>query len=335
MTHSWSVAADDRTGALEVGGLVAATFGPVTVSTGAVVGESGVVDLGTRVMSAERAASTVAAFDAASSSRHRLHKMDSTLRGNWAAELIARAAATERRVVLLPGWPQVGRTCVGGVVHVHGAPIGAVRDQLPAATIVHDVEGLRAWIGRDRAGERFVSCDIRSTEQMVAAAQALIDSECLIAGPAGPLAAVLAAQFSHHAASPQRPPVSARSAMVVCGSANPVAVAQVERVRVSLPDVRVLATPPADGDLSIDAARRLASDARSSLVERPADVVVIVGGDTAAAFLGDGPRVACGMAAPGMPWSLGAEGEGPVVVTKAGGFGTPDALVHLLSGENV
>jgi len=285
-------------------------------------------------MSAERAAVTVAAFELATTSRHRLHKMDSTLRGNWAAELRACAEATGRRVVLLPGWPQVGRTCVGGVVHVHGAPLGAVRDQLAEAAIVHDVDALQAWLDGDDANERFVSCDVRSTEQMIAAAQTLVESGCVIAGPAGPIAAVLAAQFSHHAAVPNPTAIHATSAVIVCGSANPVAIAQIERVRVALPGVRLFATPPVNGVLSIDAAHALGVKAREALVERPAEVLVIVGGDTAAALLGDAPRSACGMAAPGMPWSLDINGEGPVVVTKAGGFGDPDALVRLLNGEN-
>ena len=38
-----------------------------------------------------------------------------------------------------------------------------------------------------------------------------------------------------------------------------------------------------------------------------------------------------GMLADGMRWSLDADGGGPLVITKAGGFGGPDALVALFS----
>jgi len=34
---------------------------------------------------------------------------------------------------------------------------------------------------------------------------------------------------------------------------------------------------------------------------------------------------------PGLPWSLDAHDAGPVVITKAGGFGDPDTLVRLLA----
>ena len=50
---------------------------------------------------------------------------------------------------------------------------------------------------------------------------------------------------------------------------------------------------------------------------------MIVGGDTAAAVLGDGVHVAGGTVAPGIPWARRADGTGPLVVTKAGGFGDP------------
>jgi uncharacterized protein YgbK (DUF1537 family) len=56
---------------------------------------------------------------------------------------------------------------------------------------------------------------------------------------------------------------------------------------------------------------------------------VIVGGDTAAAVLGDGSRLVGGTVLPGMPWSLDADGGGPLVITKAGAFGDVDTLVRL------
>ena len=85
--------------------------------------------------------------------------------------------------------------------------------------------------------------------------------------------------------------------------------------------------------LSAAAARHLADEARSLIDQRRPELVVIVGGETAAALLGGATRLAVGMAAPGMPWSRSADGTGPVVVTKAGGFGGPDALVQLLRGD--
>jgi uncharacterized protein YgbK (DUF1537 family) len=60
---------------------------------------------------------------------------------------------------------------------------------------------------------------------------------------------------------------------------------------------------------------------------------MIIGGDTAAAVLGAEPMVVGGTLAPGVPWSRRADGTGPLVVTKAGGFGHRDTLVDLLAGR--
>ena len=38
--------------------------------------------------------------------------------------------------------------------------------------------------------------------------------------------------------------------------------------------------------------------------------------------------------APGIPWARRADGSGPLVVTKAGGFGNPETLVDLLAGRS-
>ena len=56
------------------------------------------------------------------------HKVDSLLRGNWAAELLARHRVAGRRVVLVPAFPAMGRTCRGGVVRAHGVPVGELAD---------------------------------------------------------------------------------------------------------------------------------------------------------------------------------------------------------------
>jgi uncharacterized protein YgbK (DUF1537 family) len=59
--------------------------------------------------------------------------------------------------------------------------------------------------------------------------------------------------------------------------------------------------------------------------------VVVLGGDTAAAVLGDRTVLVGGMVAPGTAWCRRDDG-GPVWVTRSGAFGGPDALVELVSG---
>lgn len=330
--REWLVAADDRTGAFEVAALFAQVVGPVTVSVGEVPAGSGVVDIDTRALSSAEAARIAAAIDDEPSTWI-AHKIDSTLRGNWEAELAARQLATGKRVVVLPAWPEMGRTCVGGVVHVQGAPIGNVRARL-AADLVADVEELGVWLN---GHGKIVVCDVADSDAMLAAAHAVADRDVLVAGPAGPLGAVFAVR--------QRLDAPARIAresvqteigfpvVVVCGSAHPVAREQIRRLRVARPDVEVLATAPPEGALHQHAVGWLVGHARSRIEQLTPRTIVLIGGETAAAVLGDQPRAVSGFAAPGMPCMRTP--DGPLVITKAGGFGGPDALVELLrSSEN-
>src|SRR5215213_10540966 len=51
-------------------------------------------------------------------------KLDSTLRGNVAAELAAALDGTRReRAIVAPAFPAAGRTTVGGTQRVHGVPV--------------------------------------------------------------------------------------------------------------------------------------------------------------------------------------------------------------------
>ena len=102
--------------------------------------------------------------------------------------------------------------------------------------------------------------------------------------------------------------------------------AQLGRAR---PDIDVLIAPTADGELRADVSLALADEANGRL--DGVTTLVIIGGDTAAALLGDAPRRVHGTVLPGLPWSLDEHDGGPVVVTKAGGFGDEHTLVRLLS----
>ena len=322
------VAADDRTGAFEVAALFAQVIGPVNVTVGAASTNSGVVDLGSRAISASEAAARAGAIDERPSAWV-AHKIDSTLRGNWAVELRARQRTTGRRAVVLPGWPELGRTCVGGVVIVDGAPIGNVLDHVSDADLLADASQLRAWL--DGAGT-IAACDVPNTDAMHAAANALAGHDVLIAGPAGPLGAVFAA--AHPTDSQRGVERVVHPVVVVCGSANPVSREQVRRLRVAWPEAEIIATDAPDGDLQPEAVAVLAGRARVRIEQLQPRTIVIIGGDTAAALLGDPPRTVDGFAATGMPRSREQGGRGPLVITKAGGFGAPDALVDLVSGEN-
>ncbi|MEY4338580.1 MAG: hypothetical protein RLZ14_430 [Actinomycetota bacterium] len=327
MVRDWLVSADDRTGAFEVAALLASAGAPVRVDVGEVGDGPAVVDLGSRAATAHRAAELMRSVPA---STWRAHKIDSTLRGNWLSEV----GELHGRVLVAPAWPAMGRTCVHGVVHVHGEALASVPAALDAAGLTYDLLAdpmtdpapLERWL----AGQGPVAVvDAASTTSIDAIAGAVARHEVVVVGPAGPIGAAFR---SRHGGGPAEPlPVVDGPRVVVCASASPVAREQVARVRSLLPVVEVIDTALPDGPLHPGAARELAVVARSSM--RDAGLVVLVGGDTAAAVLGDAPRWVGGFAAPGMPWSLDQHHLGPVVVSKAGAFGDADTLVRLLSRE--
>jgi uncharacterized protein YgbK (DUF1537 family) len=119
--------------------------------------------------------------------------------------------------------------------------------------------------------------------------------------------------------------------LVVCGSATDVSREQLRRLRVFRPDIRVLATPVAVGELDPAMTAQVAAMARRRLDD--VATLVVIGGDTAAAVLGDAPRLVFGTVAPGMPWSRDEHGGGLLVITKAGAFGGDDVLVDLFNRE--
>ncbi len=318
--RGWLVAADDRTGAFEVAAELARAGATVSVSVDGVPEGDGVVDLGTRVMDSAQAAKVAATIPAA---RWSAHKIDSTLRGNWADELRARGAHGAPTVIVA-AWPAMGRTCLGGVVHVHGSAGPAVRDQMPEVVLLAGLDELEGWLA-DGDGGGIAAVDVADTSMLHDVARIVAAADVLVAGPAGAIGAVYSARFG--SLPPAEPPVLRPPFLVVCGSATAVSREQVERLCATHSEVRVVLAPPADGQLSPDVARELVADMDLTDV----GTLVVIGGDTAAALLGDRPRRVGGYAAPGMPWSLDEHGGGPVVVTKAGGFGGPDALIDLLA----
>ena len=82
-------------------------------------------DTDSRAMPAGFAAKRVLeAARAASEARIVYKKLDSTLRGNVAAELAAALGGARRdRAVVAPAFPAAGRTTVGGTQLVHGVPV--------------------------------------------------------------------------------------------------------------------------------------------------------------------------------------------------------------------
>lgn len=326
MRH-WLVTADDRTGALEAAAEIAAWWGPVTVAVDEPPAGDGVVDLASRHLSATAA---VQRLTEAPPARWAAHKIDSTLRGNWAAEVRARARALGRPAVVVAAWPQMGRSCEGGVVRVHGAPRATVTDQLPEADVLSGAEELGRWLAARRDDDHAVATvDVVDERGMAAVAGALVGHEVLLVGPAGPIGAAFGAAYGQAGEIPDTVATPLPTpALVVRGSATSLSRSQVAAL-VGTPGVEVLEAPPADGELDAAVAIELAGRVHAHLASCTVRTLVLVGGDTAAAVLGAEPRLVGGTVAPGLPWSRTAAGDGPLVVTKAGGFGTLTTLVDL------
>ena len=358
------VAADDRTGALEVAAALAdrgaggAEGIPVTVWPEVRTADVSVVDLASRHVSphiaAERAARLGSATPAA-------HKIDSTLRGNWARELVARHITSRLPVLLLPALPALGRRCVGGVVLQNGRPVhegvGDARqsivssrpaEHLRAAGAIAVVElaapvDLATWVAAPRG---FAVVDASTDADLDELVAMWPRSAVVLAGTSAAIAA---------GAGGQRAQILRRisgPALVVCGSANPVARSQLAALAGAGTTIArdaasalsalaarrdtILTTPVPSGRVDHGAAHveaaRLAAQVSEVAGKAPGlAVIVVIGGDTAASVLGDEPVRVLGSVTPGTAWLVSPRYRAPIV-TRAGGFGDQHALAELLWG---
>jgi 4-hydroxythreonine-4-phosphate dehydrogenase len=361
------VTADDRTGALEVaatladrhaGGLTGVT---VEVWPAAPSDDVVVVDLESRHCPPEEARSRAASLPTTGACAH---KFDSTLRGNWAVELVQRSAAGSRPVLVVPALPALGRVCVDGVVLVGGRPLHesdagsdvrrAVTSSRPAdhlaAAGFNTVRGLSCldeveeWL---EAPDGIAVADAATDDDLRRIASAwsghdrvlLAGTSAAIGAAAGPVRTVLAGSVPG-------------PFLVVCGSASALARRQVDA---AVAEGAVLAT---DAETAGDALRSgrhvvIAAEHRTAaiddgaaeamaveLAERARSIahsggapkaVMVIGGDTAAALLGGAQVRVLGSVAPGTAWVDSPAFEQPVI-TRAGAFGSDRALATLLRG---
>jgi uncharacterized protein YgbK (DUF1537 family) len=347
------ITADDRTGALEVAGALADRLGRtvrVTTTGADDAVECLVVDLGSRHLAAAEAAAVAGGFAGTATA----HKIDSTLRGQWAVEVAGLVAEGGRRALVVPALPALGRVCVGGVVTIDGVPVGdgpagsdarhPVRssrpvDHLRAAgraevTELADERQLTAWLGR---GHGVAVCDAADDADLdrIGAAWRASSNLPLFVGTAGSIAAAIAT------AAPAKPlPIApAGGVLVVCGSLHPAARRQVGAlVRSSDPldQVAVALSPHVARGAAVDdaaagaTAAELAVRVEAALVARPERALLVVGGDTAAALLADAAVEVHGTVASGAPWGIDTR-SGRAVVTRSGGFGDDTALVDMVA----
>lgn len=187
-------------------------------------------------------------------------KIDSTLRGNVAAELQAVADAfPDRPVLVAPAFPAMGRTTVDGRVLVRGVPVNEteyasdprhpVRDAsllalcgrggrhgaelIPLEEVREGSAALAAAVARARTRARFLCVDAETDADLEAIAGAIQapGRPYVLAGSAG-LAGALARARRADGAEDAAPAWATRGRhLAVIGTRNPATVRQVEWVR--------------------------------------------------------------------------------------------------------
>jgi D-threonate/D-erythronate kinase len=365
-----AILADDLTGAADAG-IPFAVRGYATniwLAQGQGVDPDAVhvYDTASRADSPEQAAAKVRRFcDSLIASDCPLifKKLDSTLLGNLAAELEAAMEACGFEVTLVaPSFPAMGRTLVGGRLHLFGEPSDPPRC-LPVLLREQGASGI-AHVGLDALqrgseavaetlyrltsqGARLIVLDSTSQEDLrrIVRAAELIDARAMLAG-AGALAGEIAASMPESApteiAAPERTAEPGRVLLVI-GSSNAVTERQINRLLRLRPVVAIEPGVMVDrralsGDSHVLLRTSPGSEAEhfaafAPLLDGGLRGIVLSGGDTAEAVarcLNAGGIRLEGEIVPGVPWSrfIGGAAAGIPVATKAGGFGTDESLVE-------
>lgn len=302
------VLADDLTGALEAGALIE---GSVVALHTAPAAAAAVIDTETRHAAPEEARRRVAAWVEQIPAEWIYKKTDSALRGNIGAELSALPAG---RIHYAPAYPRLGRTVREGRLFVNGIPVEETAFAQDPLDPVREgrIAALLALQGAPL--ERIMVHEGESNDDLERAADALLAEPRprLAAGPVG-LLAVLARRLAMERRPQPLPP--APDCLVIQGSAHPASRAQIEAAQ-------------AAGVFT--GGWRLATAADSA---ESAPALIVFGGDTAREVLrrfGDPPLYPAAEILPGVAASwLDAGGSRRLLITKAGGYGSPDLLVRL------
>jgi uncharacterized protein YgbK (DUF1537 family) len=328
------LSADDRTGALEIGGLVADETATIPVGPTVESERCCVVDIASRHLSKEDAQARMAEL-VARPADHRAHKMDAGLRGNWAYEIEVLLDAGYK-VAVICAFPDAGRRCKNGVVYIHGKPVlesvfgndplNAPVSSKPAEVLEHS--GVRGeWVVWDANDNREMQDNIRRA----------IAEDRIVIGASGAIGGFAREYLS---ARPPRTIALPKPTVVLCGSLNPLSREQIDAIGVTVQtttsgvefsdDVTVLATPIPEGGITDAEAVMMAKDAAAMLRDEWARIgtLVVIGGDTAAAIVGDDALDCMGTVAPGIPASTY---EGLCLITKGGGIGELETVKTIVA----
>jgi D-threonate/D-erythronate kinase len=267
-------------------------------------------------------------------------KIDSTMRGSVPGQVAGALAAwrtrhPEARAVVCPAYPAMGRTVRSNLLLVNGEPVERTafgRDPVsPVAT--SDMAVLLPGSLHITIADALTDADLTAIAASISAA-----GPSVIAVGSGGLAGALAATWG------DRRPANALTAIDVIrkrkssrillqvSSLNPVSHAQVARLKAAFPDVVVL-LPPSERRDPVAVAESLAREFRVQIEREEWDILGLIGGDgareTLAQLGASGIRIVDSFVE-GIPLGVvvGGEADGTPVFTKAGGFGSEDALVR-------
>ena len=243
-------------------------------------------------------------------------KIDSTLRGNVAAELEAarEALGVKRPIIVAPAFPAQGRIVQDGRVLVDGRP-------LRGGDLKRMLRGLDVTI-----------CDAATDAELRAIARKglALHPRPLFVGSAG-LARALAAQLPRQTSRQCRMPRG--KIAVVVGSASSVSQGQADRLARAAKREDVALYLLEWNRTRADAPALVRAFGRIAAKQENCGAYVLTGGDTARAVLEArgvrGIRL-LGEVEPGVPFGISIPGD-ILVCTKAGGFGRPDTLVHCVA----
>jgi D-threonate/D-erythronate kinase len=288
-------------------------------------------------------------------------KVDSTLRGNIAAELRAMTEAVDGQVLLVvaPAFPATLRTTHGGVVHVAGERLAAHGSDGDVVALLgrggiratHLPQGDRLatrMTEAHAAGFAAVVVDADSDEDLAAVVAAAneLAGRVILVGSGG-----LTRPLAGATPPPRRADLDTRgSTLLVIGSyseparaqrsrlveagVTPLLLSDASRLKAALRDGPVVLSP----DPSASVVRADATAVARQIAETVAAVVddigtlVLTGGETARAVLttaGVSRLVVAGELEPGVVQARVPELDLDVV-TKAGAFGDPDTLLRCL-----
>jgi uncharacterized protein YgbK (DUF1537 family) len=255
--------------------------------------------------------------------------------------------------VYVPAYPALGRTVTDGELHVDGVPLTETafaedpRHAARSSSVIDLFEGIAPAVVVRSPGElasrltpRTTSSDRRVPSSPILVCDAGSDGDLdgiaavLRAAPTRPMVAGSGGFASRwvddlpgtRGRRPRLP--RAANPIVVSGSRHPASARQVDAAR----RAGVACVVPADatGRRPDDVARALAASAARRIDTVDPDVVILFGGDTAAAVLGElgcDALTPLGELLPGVPVSTW---DGVTVVTKAGGFGDDDVVATVM-----